>query len=249
MLTGGFSDKGPYRDMNEDAVKCTVSDGNAFLVVADGLGGAPYGEIASEMACLETVSILEEGWNDDLNAEGRKDFLLRLFNTVNGKILRRCIAEPKLTGMCTTLTVAVMTPERVTIGHVGDSRAYLVTEDGLERVTRDHNRAEILLSSGQITEEEARRHPLRHLLTMVVGENTYLSPSVTEIEVKEGDCLVLLSDGVYSAVSDDDIADIREHREDPEGFACDLVRKAIDNGSFDNCTAAVGIVCGQKKEK
>ena len=248
MLTGEYSDKGPYREKNEDSVKCTVSGDHAFLVIADGLGGAPFGEIASKTACEEATKILSEGWNGDLDGSGREEFLLRLFNTVNGKLLRRCVDEPKYTGMCTTLTVAVLADGYVSIGHVGDSRAYLVTEDELICISKDHNRARILLESGQITEEEAKRHPLRNLLTMVVGENMYLSPYVDEVKVKDGDCVILLTDGVYSAVSDDDITDIRNHKGAPSEFCRILVEKAVDQGSMDNSTAAVGIVRGKEKE-
>lgn len=229
--------------MNEDYVKCAVSGDTAFLVIADGLGGAPYGEVASSMACSESLDILVSEWKRDFTADDRSSFLLRLFNRVNGKILRRCIDEPHLTGMCTTLTVVVLTQEYCSIGHVGDSRAYLVKDDELIMISCDHNRAGRLLAQGVISEEEARNHPGRNLLTMVVGENTYLDPHMLEVKVKEGDMVVLLTDGVYMSVGDEDILGVTRSKNDLDGFCRDIVGKAIRQGSSDNCTAAAALVC------
>ena len=243
MLTGCFTEKGPVRDTNEDYVKCAVSGDTAFLVIADGLGGAPYGEVASEMASNEAMDILVAEWKRDFSEEDRASFLLRLFNRVNGKILRRCIDEPHLTGMCTTLTVVILTCEHLSIGHVGDSRAYLVKDDELTMISCDHNRAGRLLSSGVITEEEARTHPGRNLLTMVVGENTYLDPHIRDMEVKTGDAVVLMTDGVYMSVGEDDISGVRSYGYDLDGYCRNLVSKAIRQGSSDNCTAAAAVIC------
>ena len=243
LLTGCFTDKGPVRDMNEDYVKCAVSGDTAFLVIADGLGGAPYGEVASEIACDESINILISDWKRNFSPEERASFLLRLFNRVNGKILRRCIDEPHLSGMCTTLTVVVLTPEFCSIGHVGDSRAYLVKDDELIMISCDHNRAGRLLFEGVITEEEARTHPGRNLLTMVVGENTYLDPHIKELEVRTGDAVVLMTDGVYMSVGEDDILGVRSYGYDLDGYCKNLVSKAIGQGSSDNCTAAAAVIC------
>ena len=151
--------------------------------------------------------------------------------------------------MCTTLTVAVLTDERLCVGHVGDSRAYLVRDDGVIRVTEDHNRAARLVAEGRITEEEALRHPGRNMLTMVVGENTYLDPYVREEDLNDGDCVLLVSDGVYSVSENEAFAGIRDHKDDPGAFCRDLVLAAVNGGSFDNCTAAAAVVGGKDIEK
>jgi len=249
MKTGSYTECGPYRKRNEDHAECAVSGNCAFLVIADGLGGMPCGQVASRMAVNETLEILKEGWNEDLTADERHEFLLRLFNTVNGKILRRCIDEPELTGMCTTLTVVILMPDLVVTGHVGDSRAYLVREEGPVRITTDHNRAAQLVASGKITEEEALSHPGRNMLTQVVGENTFLDPYIREDRAEEGDFVVLVTDGVYSVMGEDEIVGLGLDKEDLDGFCRALVTKAIEGESFDNCTAAAGVICSNDKEK
>lgn len=249
MKAGTYSECGPYRKRNEDYGAYAVSGDSMFLVIADGLGGMPCGQIASEMAVRESLEILKEDWPGDLTADDRREFLLRLFNEVNGKILRRCIDEPELTGMCTTLTVAVLMPDLVVTGHVGDSRGYLVREEGTVRITTDHNRAADLVAEGRISEEEALTHPGRNMLTQVVGENTFLAPYIREDSAEEGDCVVLVTDGVYSVMREDDIAKARQYEEDLMGFCKLLVTSAVKGESFDNCTAVAGVICGKHKEQ
>ena len=158
------SEKGPVRELNEDFCTAEMIGGCLCMAVADGLGGEVSGEIASRLA-VETVmkefDSKSESLSDDKKIEA---FLSAVFNRANKEILRYGTKHPESRGMCTTLTVAVLNDRKLSISHIGDTRAYLCHKREIQKLTNDHNKAAILVKEGKITEEEAKVHPGRNVL-------------------------------------------------------------------------------------
>jgi len=230
----GYSDKGPFREDNEDSFGFRQAGSTLFAAIADGLGGEACGDIASRMAVESALDNLESTWEPRLSGDDMKNYLSRIFNNVNGKILRDCIDHRERIGMCTTLTLAIASGSGLYIAHIGDTRAYLVTDDGIRRLTEDHNLAAQYVKEGLLSEDEAKRHPSRNQLAKVVGINSYLTPDVFEYKISEGDTLVMCTDGFYAYLTNDDIATVKDIA-DERGLRA-LVEKAIANGSHDNST-------------
>ncbi len=142
-------------------------------------------------------------------------------------------------GMGTTMTAATVTGDELVVAQVGDSRAYLLHDGALQRLTRDHSLVAELVQQGRITEEEARYHPQRSVITRALGSDPAMRPDVYSLNIVAGDRLMLCSDGLYSMVDDAKIADIMRTQPDPQGCCDILVNEAISNGGLDNVTVVV----------
>lgn len=240
MRTFGMSEKGPVRDMNEDSYG-SVTVGNILcMAVADGVGGESFGEIASRIA----VDYILEAFKETLPFVKDKDslpaYLKNIYNKANIKILLDCLEHRERMGMCTTLTAALLNGTELTIAHIGDTRGYLLHGSELIKLTEDHNEAARLVKQGRITEEEAKYHPGRCRLHMVVGENQYLNPDIYSYNISYGDIVFLCSDGLYSFMSDEQFKDCARNRGNLEDVCSRLITKAVEGGSNDNITVIAG---------
>jgi serine/threonine protein phosphatase PrpC len=216
------------RTNNEDAF--LVRDG--LFAVADGMGGLNAGEVASAIA-VETL----ERWNRSGAPPGS---ISEPLTEANRLILAR--AQGASGSMGTTCTAASVDGERLLIAHVGDSRAYLLRDGKLTRVTRDHSRVARMVAEGVITEEQAAAHPERNVITRALGIEGSVSVDEVGVEPRSGDRLLLCSDGVHGMIGDEAIAGILGAGSDPEETARLLVRAANEAGGADNCTAVVVFV-------
>jgi len=220
------SDTGKRRRRNEDNYVVAPP----LFAVADGMGGAQAGEVASRLA----ASALEE---DSTNLPGleRVDALIQ---EANRRIYDRATTDPSASGMGTTMTVAVVEGMNVVIGHVGDSRAYLVRGDTMEQLTEDHSLVNELLKSGKLSEEEAHVHPQRSVITRAVGTDPDVDVDAFTIEAEDGDVFLLCSDGLTDMVEDVDILELVDrNRGDLEKAVRALVQLANKEGGEDNITA------------
>jgi protein phosphatase len=216
----GASDPGRKRRRNEDSY---VIDPPLFAV-ADGMGGAQAGEIASKLAASAVRS-------------GDPGQLEELIQEANRRVHQRSVEDAAASGMGTTLTVAEIVGERVTIGHVGDSRAYLVRDGGLEQLTQDHSLVAELVRSGKLTPEEAEQHPQRSVITRALGTDPDVDVDTFAVEPQPGDLFLLCSDGLTSMVDDRMIERlVEEKRGDLEGLVKALIRAANKGGGEDNIT-------------
>jgi protein phosphatase len=195
------------------------------------MGGAQAGEVASSIA----ASALEAGTSEDLGATERVNALIQ---EANHRIFDRASTDPSASGMGTTMTVALVEGMSVVIGHVGDSRAYLVRGDSMEQLTEDHSLVNELVKSGKLSAEEAHIHPQRSVITRAVGTDPDVDVDVFTIAAEDGDVFLLCSDGLTDMVEDVDILDLVDrNRGDLEKAVRSLVQFANKEGGEDNITA------------
>ena len=221
------SDTGRRRRRNEDNYVVAPP----LFAVADGMGGAQAGEVASQLA----ASALEAGGSDGLEGTTAIDALIQ---EANRRIYDRASTDPTASGMGTTMTVALVEGMSVAIGHVGDSRAYLVRGEHMEQLTEDHSLVNELLKTGKLSEEEAQIHPQRSVITRAVGTDPDVDIDGFTIEAEEGDVFLICSDGLSDMVEDEEILElVHANREDLDKAVKALVAAANRGGGEDNITA------------
>lgn len=239
------SETGPVREHNEDAWLVDV-DGSLF-VVADGMGGHAAGEVASRIA-VETVSEVMLGMQDPeetrllTEVPDPGDMLReRLRYAMNQAALniRRSVDEnPTYMGMGTTLVMVIVEDDQAHLAHVGDSRAYLMRDGRIQRLTRDHTVVQQEVDAGRLTPELARIVPHKNILTKSVGYHGPVDPDTSTRMLESGDVIILCSDGLNDAVEDSEL-ETTANKTAPEDLPEVLVQQAIDQGTQDNITVVV----------
>lgn len=240
FAVGGSSDVGQVRQINQDA-SGEFSDpdsGRRLLVVADGMGGHRGGEVASRTA-VDAIGEVFAGGGDDSG-----ELLRSALRAANDRVHRAAREDADLAGMGTTgVCLLFERGGRGWVGHVGDSRAYHLRAGRLEQITDDHSVVGALIRMGQITEEEARRHPQRHEILRAIGTNDDVEVQIAPLDMGQGDKYLLCSDGLTNEVSNAEIAEVLG-REAPEDAARVLVQMANLAGGSDNITVLIAGVPG-----
>ena len=234
-------EKGPVREKNEDSYEVKILNGCLCMIVADGLGGEVSGEIASKIAVRTLMEELENNMDALTDDDYIEELLSAGFNKANKEMIRYGAAHPESKGMCTTLTVAVQNDKKLSIAHIGDTRAYLCHHREIQKLTNDHNKAAELVRAGLITQNEAKVHPGRNVLVKVLGENVYLKPDFYSYNLSYGDIIMLCSDGLYSFVDREDFIAALNYRKDMKLVCECLAEKALKGGSSDNITIVAGV--------
>ena len=220
------SDTGKKRRRNEDSYVVAPP----LFAVADGMGGAQAGEVASKLA----AAALED---TDSGSSSGQERVVSLIQEANRRVYARANTDPATSGMGTTMTVALVEGQVVTIGHVGDSRAYLVRAGRLEQLTEDHSLVNELLKSGKLSPQEAETHPQRSVITRAVGTDPDVDVDAFTVDALEGDVFLLCSDGLTDMVDDDGILDVVErYHDDLDRVTKSLVSAANRGGGEDNIT-------------
>jgi serine/threonine protein phosphatase PrpC len=223
---GRESNTGNKRRRNEDSFVVAPP----LFAVADGMGGAQGGEVASKLA----AAALED---TDAGTSGGEERVVALIQEANRRVYERSNADPAASGMGTTITAALVEGTRVTFGHVGDSRAYLVRDGVMEQLTEDHSLVNELMKSGKLSPEEAKTHPQRSVITRALGTDPDVDVDTFVVDAQEGDLFVICSDGLTSMVSDEDILELLEkYHDDLDRAAKSLVAAANRAGGEDNIT-------------
>jgi len=243
LKVAGATDPGLKRSQNEDSYACWLPDGSeelarrgALLVIADGMGGARAGEVASRLAVETLLSTYRDATGVD-----PLDDLVEALRVANRRVHQDSQSHPERGGMGTTCTALVVRDTEAFLAHVGDSRAYLIRDDGIEQLTRDHSLVAQLVRDHQITPEQARTDPRRNVVTRSVG----IGP---EVEVDSGrvatplvagDTLLLCTDGLHGLMSDDELR--RMGSDAALDRACEvLIELARQRGAPDNVTVILG---------
>jgi len=224
----GQTDVGRQRSANEDALVVAPP----FFAVADGMGGAKAGEVASAIA----AEAFEGEVASDEPAEVQ---LARILREANRRIYELAVSDESHRGMGTTLTAVRVTGDEVSLGHVGDSRAYRMRGDELEQLTRDHSLVAELERSGQITAEAAEHHPQRSIITRALGPEPDVEVDTYTLQGREGDLFLLCSDGLTSMISKDEVGSILGSARSLDEAAEALVRAANQSGGKDNITVVL----------
>ena len=226
--SAGVTDTGRRRRRNEDSY---VHEPPLFAI-ADGMGGAQAGEVASRLA----AAVLEEVTDEKLKGEPR---IAELIQEANRRVFQRSTEDAAVSGMGTTMTVALVDDASgtVAIGHVGDSRAYLVRDGELEQLTEDHTLVNELLKSGKLSPEEAHSHPQRSVITRALGTEPDVDVDTFTVETRPGDIFLLCSDGLSSMISDIEILGlVRSGNGDLDAALRGLIQAANTSGGDDNIT-------------
>ncbi len=236
MGKGALSDIGKIRDKNQDAYYISKENELELYIVADGMGGHRCGELASSMA----LEIIKENFINSGKELDNKDDILRLIKgsieKANINIYLKSLEMKECKGMGTTLTLAYIFKDNILIGHVGDSRAYIIENGNIIQITEDHSYINELLKNGSITLEEAKSHPKKNVITRAVGSSSTIQIDIIEVKYKIGDILLLCSDGLFNMLDEEEINEVF-NRENEIQMACEiLTTMANKKGGLDNIT-------------
>jgi PPM family protein phosphatase len=234
-----ITDVGRERDHNEDTF--ALAEEGRLLVVADGLGGHAAGEVASALAVDTLVEYLA---GERLNAVNRGEaeiekVLIEAFEEADAKVREAAQSGQGRQGMGTTLIAACIRGDRLHTCHVGDVRCYVRNAEGLRAVTQDHSVVGLLMRAGQLTPEEARGHPEKATILQAIGVPMVLNPEVHSIPLHAGDLVLLCSDGLWEALSDEEINTILAWEGSMRQRATQLVDRANEAGGPDNITVVL----------
>jgi protein phosphatase len=238
-LVGGSTDVGKTRAMNEDFYN--LSREKNLYIVADGMGGHNAGDVASKKATEMADAYLTPERLKDIHGNIRKIREGVIKSILHAHIAVRKMAEnnPQFEGMGCTIVVALILGNNLHLCHVGDARAYISNENGITLLTRDHSYVMDLVLKGKLTLEEARVSPLKNKLHQAVGASKTVNPDYKHCSLKEGDKILLCSDGLWDMLSDHQIHTVLR-QDKPVDRLCDsLIKMANDAGGHDNITAVV----------
>jgi serine/threonine protein phosphatase PrpC len=233
-----LSDKGRVRQHNEDCVGVFENEAGILAIVADGMGGHLAGDVASQM----TVSSFKTLWEQVKTIENPKEaeaWLTAKISEVNKVVYDHSLTNPECQGMGTTFVGAIITSSFATIGHIGDSRCYLLNNSGYKQVTNDHSLVNELVRTGQISKDDAEHHPRKNVLLRALGTEQSVELDLTTIEFEQDNILLLCSDGLTNKVSDEMMQEELSNRHPLSEKVETLIQQANDNGGEDNISVAL----------
>ena len=249
MKVACISDMGRSREINED--DCTYykyDNGWNLLIVADGMGGHNAGEVASKMAIKSITDYIKGDIKDNITNDGIINLIKHSVKKANDDIYSESINNTLYSGMGTTVSMAMISKHVMLVGHVGDSRVYILKDRELKRITNDHSLVAELLKSGTITEDEALHHPQKNIITRALGTENSVDVDIENIVVEQRDVVLLCTDGLTNMVTDKEIQEMLLSRSDINIAAQELVGLANNRGGYDNITVVIGEIAYQDKE-
>jgi protein phosphatase len=233
---------GQKRNVNQDYIYYTDEPLGSFpnlYLVADGMGGHKAGEKASSFAVERFVELAKT------QTESHPFYLMQqILSQVNWELLKLSGQKEEYEGMGTTFVAATVDEDQLYVMNVGDSRLYLMKER-LSQITKDHSLVEALVRSGQLTKEEARSHPQKNMITKALGVEPQVEPDFFQVEIREGEKILLCSDGLSNMVEDRELEQSLSQKTAPESLAKRLIDRANEQGGLDN----IAVVIAQKEEK
>ena len=239
MKIANKSDVGRLRTVNEDrAIVQADVNGLTLAIVADGMGGHQAGDIASQIS-IEVIQEKLQSIHPGMSIEEFKISIKEAIYEANQKVYEAAAQNKAYMGMGTTVVVAIVSEEVIVIGHIGDSRAYKLSEDTIEQLTEDHSLVAELVKSGQISPEEANDHPRRNVLTRALGTEQFVNVDTRHVYWKENEILLLCSDGLSSMVSREQMLEILRSDNELEWKVNRLVDCALEAGGDDNITVVL----------
>lgn len=229
------SDIGRYREVNQDFVGTFVNKlGYKFAVVADGVGGQAAGDVASAMAVLHLGNQWELSSIGSLAAA--REWLINQVKAENAAILEASERFRDLRGMATTLVSVMIFNDEILFANIGDSRGYVLHNGEFKQLTIDHSLVNELILTGQISEEDAKLHPNRNVITRWLGVNDEAMLDMTTYRAKVGDIIMLSTDGLTKSVSDKEIKQLLQSKESLQDKVASLITQANEAGGRDNIT-------------
>lgn len=233
MKTYSVTDIGRKRKMNQDYVYCSVQAVGMLpnlFIVADGMGGHNAGDFASRFAVEEFVRQVKQGRGKTLIQTMEESV-----QNANRLLLEQAAGRPELKGMGTTFVAATICGETMYVANIGDSRLYLISGEEISQITQDHSLVEEMIRRGELRREDGRFHPNKNVITRAMGANVGVVPDFFEVRLRQGDIILLCSDGLSNMMDDTEIFSvIKMHREDVAKAGEELLRLANEYGGRDN---------------
>ena len=232
-----ITDPGKVRERNEDAVAiCENGTGEKLLIVADGMGGHKNGEVASHLA-LDHITNRFKNISSVGNKEDAINWIQTTVSEANVEIFKYVTAHPESEGMGTTIVLSILTPSFLLIGNIGDSSGYVYKNKKLHKITIDHTLVNLLVKSGELTEEEAKNHPKKNVLMKALGSSTNVEMDIFNVELGV-DGIFLCSDGLTNMLDDNQITKVLNESGNLQEKLEKLVFKANNRGGNDNISIA-----------
>jgi len=252
VVACGLTDVGRKRKHNEDAYALDIDEG--LFIVADGMGGHAAGEVAAKIT-VETIEEFiaatrqkeEATWPFRYNhaLQFNSNRLAIAIEKANERVMAAVAAQPWLKGMGTTVVAGLFNEKLLSLAHVGDSRAYLYRDGELTRLTVDHSWVHEQVAAGILTEDEAKTHPLKNVVTRALGGGPSVSPDLRELTFSPRDRFLFCSDGLTTMLGDEEIGEAAASKKDPQALCRSLVDLANEKGGVDNITVVVVQVAGR----
>ena len=243
MQSWGLTDPGCVRKQNQDAYKMVQLDRSTLLcVVCDGMGGAKSGNVASQLAVDVFVQEVSRCWKMLMDQDRIDQALQSAVKLANSEVYDQSRQIEEFSGMGTTLVAAVIRGKKVTVAHVGDSRAYHIDEEGIRQITSDHSLVQLMVDRGDLTPELARTYPGKNFITRAVGTETSVICDLSHLEVAKGDYLLLCSDGLSNMMDDQEILFEVVHGVNKAHCCRRLLEIAKNRGAPDNVTSVLILI-------
>lgn len=239
MKTVAKTDIGQKRRRNEDCfVFGSCFENVSYAVVCDGMGGANGGQVASSLTCEIVDDKIKKCYNKSMNERSLQNLLLSAITTANVEVYDKAASDESLKGMGTTIVAAIVKDETACIAHVGDSRAYYITDNKITQITKDHSLVQEMLDNGQITKEEFDHHPNKNIITRALGVGEDILIDFETVSLNEQDALIICTDGLSGLLSDGELLKIFKRTPFDE-LADVYVKTANERGGKDNITVVV----------
>lgn len=228
---------GLVRETNQDAYCAgAFPTGDVWAVVCDGMGGVSGGQIASQMCVKRVSEAIKRGYRQGMTVNSAKNLLVSAINAANLEIFEESVKNTQLRGMGTTIVAVMVLGKMAVVAHVGDSRAYMLNNE-IKRITKDHSLVQLLLDTGKITEEMAKVHPERNVITRAIGSENFVDTEIDVVDIKENSTILICTDGLNGYVDDSVILETVNKCGDLS--AEKLVETANQAGGRDNVTVVL----------
>lgn len=239
MKIVGKTDIGRVRESNQDAFQIlALGQGAGLALVCDGMGGVSGGDIASALARDEITAAIQQAFFDEMDSRQIQELVADAIGRANETVYALSCRKPELSGMGTTVVLALINGVHAVAAHVGDSRLYHFHEGVLTQLTRDHSWVQDLVDRGSITQEEADVHPQKNMITRALGIGRELVVDFLSLDLVQGDKLLLCSDGLTNLCPLEKIQSLMADTQDEETVEA-LIREANEGGGYDNITAVI----------
>ena len=243
MQYWGLTDPGCVRPQNQDVYQIEKLDGSsALFLVCDGMGGAKSGNVASSLAADVFVQEVRRSWKHSLDESHIDQILQNAVKLANFTVFDQAQQFEEFNGMGTTLVAALVRGRKVTVIHVGDSRAYAITRDGIRQLTRDHSVVQMMLDRGELKPEQARNYPGKNLITRAIGTEGIVKSDLAHLTLEKGDSLLLCSDGLSNMMDEQEILFEVAHGVNKQYCCQRLLDIAKNRGAPDNVTSVFVLV-------
>ena len=240
MQYWAVTDPGCVREQNQDAYQITVLDRNTLLcAVCDGMGGAKSGNVASSLAVDVFVQEVKRTWKSDMDQDSLDQMLRSAVKLANFTVFDQAKQFEEFTGMGTTLVAVLVSHKEATVVNVGDSRAYLINDHSVRQLTTDHSLVQMMLSRGELTQEQARKYPGKNLFVRGIGTETIVECDIFHKGLSNGDCLLLCTDGLSNMLDEQELLFEVVHASNKRNTCKQLLEIAKTRGAPDNVTCAI----------